>query len=885
MRFFRKPGLRRAGLLFAAGLLFNASLARAADLEKCRQLFLKGDYAECIREAEQAVKDASWEDEWQVLLAKAQLAVGRYPEAEKTVTNALERRFNSNIELRLLAHNIFNFTGQTNRAADILEELNTLGGRMRYNRDPASLVALGKALLLLKADPKLVLENFFDQAKHLDASYRGAYLAGGELALDKHDYALAAKTFTEALKKFPGDPDAEFGLARAYAPSDRVEMGKALEEVLNYNTNHVPGMLLLADYMVDAEEYADADKLLARALKVNPWSPEAWAYRAVIAHLRNDADGEASAHQNALKYWSANPRVDHLIGEKLSQKYRFVEGSEYQRQALKMDPNYLPAKIQLAEDLLRLGNESDGWQLAEEVHTQDGYDVTAFNLVTLRGSLAKYQTLTNQDFIVRMDSREAAIYGDRVLALLQRAHDHLSEKYGFHPDSPTTVELFQEQKDFAVRTFGVPHNPGFLGVCFGHVVTANSPAAEAAHPANWEATLYHEFCHVITLGITRNKMPRWLSEGISVYEELQANPVWGQAMNPRYREMILGEDLTPVSRLSSAFLTPKSEFHVQFAYFESEQVVEFLVQNFGLEALKKILVDLGNGVDINEAIASNTAPMEKIEKDFAAFERDRANHLALGLDWTKPKGAAREQDVVALESIVTNLVHAPLTNAPSAQAAETPATTNSSAPNYWRLMRQARTALSAKHWADAKAPLQQITELYPQQAGPDSAYAMLAAAHRELNETNEERQALMKLAPLEADDTDAFMRLMDLDAGAGDWNGVAENAERFLAANPLVAQPYRYLALASEKLGQADPAIRSFGRMLLLDPSDPAEIHYHLARLLRQKGDAAGAKRHVLQALEEAPRFRDAQRLLLEIETNNPAEGQPAASRPGDKKS
>jgi tetratricopeptide (TPR) repeat protein len=201
------------------------------------------------------------------------------------------------------------------------------------------------------------------------------------------------------------------------------------------------------------------------------------------------------------------------------------------------------------------------------------------------------------------------------------------------------------------------------------------------------------------------------------------------------------------------------------------------------------------------------------------------------------------------------------------------------------LTRQARTALAGKHWADAKAPLQRVIELYPKQAGPDSAYAMLAAAHRELNETNEERQVLIKLAALEADDTDTFMRLMELDTGAGDWQGVAENAERFLAANPLVAQPYRYLALASEKLGQADPAIRSFQRMLLLDPSDPAEIHYHLARLFRQKGDAAGAKRHVLQALEEAPRFRDAQRLLLELETNNAAEAQPAASHPGDKKS
>ena len=29
--------------------------------------------------------------------------------------------------------------------------------------------------------------------------------------------------------------------------------------------------------------------------------------------------------------------------------------------------------------------------------------------------------------------------------------------------------------------------------------TANSPAAQAGHPANWQAVLWHEFCHVVTL--------------------------------------------------------------------------------------------------------------------------------------------------------------------------------------------------------------------------------------------------------------------------------------------------------------------------------------------------------------------------------------------------
>jgi len=595
MPFIRKPltVMRWTGWLFALLLLVKVPLAAAADLDGCRQLFLKGNYTACIQQARQAIDDSAWDEAWPQLLVRAQLAVGHYSDAEQTIANALGR-FPSSIQLRLLAYDVFKANGRSTRAADMLKELNAvveqLGsqgpGRLRFRPIPPNLVALGQALLLMNVDPKPVLENFFDRAKQLDPNYREAYLASGELALGKHDYQLAAKSFNEALKKFPDDPDAQFGLARAYAPSDQVRMGRALTSVLNYNSNHVAAMLLLADHLVDAEQYDDAETILSQALKVNPWDPQAWAYRAVLAHLRNDTNAESSSRLNALKFWATNPSVDSLIGTKLSQNYRFLEGSTYQRRALEFDSGYLPAKIQLAQDLLRLGNESEGWQLAQDVHDGDGYDVTAYNLVTLRDAMAKYATLTNHDFVVRMNAHEAAIYGDRVLALLQQARDTLSQKYGFTPDAPTYVEIFPEQKDFGVRTFGMPHNPGFLGVCFGHVVTANSPAAQSGHPENWEDVLWHEFCHVITLGMTRNKMPRWISEGISVYEERQANPAWGQKMNPNYREMILGGELSPVGDLSSAFMTPKSSLHVQFAYYESSLVVEYLVQNFGSLVLR-----------------------------------------------------------------------------------------------------------------------------------------------------------------------------------------------------------------------------------------------------------------------------------------------------------
>src|SRR6266511_3389983 len=98
-----------------------------------------------------------------------------------------------------------------------------------------------------------------------------------------------------------------------------------------------------------------------------------------------------------------------------------------------------------------------------------------------------------------MKTSETAVYGDLALDSLQRAKARFSEKYGVRLEQPTIIEIFPDQKDFAVRTFGMPHNPGFLGVCFGRVVTANSPASQGGNPSNWEAVLWHEFCHVITL--------------------------------------------------------------------------------------------------------------------------------------------------------------------------------------------------------------------------------------------------------------------------------------------------------------------------------------------------------------------------------------------------
>jgi tetratricopeptide (TPR) repeat protein len=825
--------------------------ARGADLEKARDEFLSGNYDQCITLANSALKANEDREDWQLLLNESLVARGRYPEALTSITNALADQ-SWKLRLRWQAYKVLQLNGKSDEGAEMLQEVfQRASNQLRTYQDAANLVILGRAALLAGGDPKSILDKVLVMAKRSEPKLRDVYLAAGELALEKHDYALAAKKFEEGLKELPNDPDLQFGIAQAYEPSDPDLTMEALNAAFKRNSNHVGCLLLLAEHQLDAEDYPAAAKLLDRVEKVNPWHSDAWAYRSVLAHFQNQPDKEKAAREAALKFWPDNPRVDYLIGHKLSQKYRFAEGAEHQRQALEYNGHYLPAKAQLAQDLLRLGDEAEGWRLADEVQKQDAYDVAAYNLTTLHDSMRKFTTLTNCDFILRMGSHEGAVFGQTALDLLSRARTNLCAKYGLDLKDQTIVEVFPEQKDFAVRTFGLPGNPGYLGVCFGSVITANGPSAHPGHPINWQAVLWHEFCHVVTLHITRNKMPRWLSEGISVYEERQANPAWGEQINPRYREFMIGDQLTPISKLSGAFLSPPTEEHLQFAYYECSLVIEFLVERYGMDQLRAILRDLGEGAEINGAIEKHTAPMPKIESEFTAFARARAEAFAPGLDWEKP-------DLVAAAEKKTNRTAAP-------KKSRVPDDWISAHPtNYYALTEEAHRLMDEKKYREAIAPLKKLHDSFTAPGAPRSVYVLLATAYNKTGETNAEYEILSQLAAKDDDCTDAYLRLMEIASGLQKWPLVEQNAQRYLAVNPLLVSPYHYLSRASEELGETQNAIGAYRALLQLDPADPADVHYRLARALHKRGDPE-ARRQVLQALEEAPRYREALGLLLEI--------------------
>ena len=820
-----------------------ARLVQAAELAECREMLIRGDYQECILATHEAITKNRYGESWPLIKAQAEAASGQFDTSLMTIANGL-RRYSWSIRLRWLAREAALRSGRAELADALLTEIRTLVKQFSWRyTDAEEIVILGLIDQLDGRDAREILDERFEKAKLRSRTSREPWLAIGNLALNKNDDALAADNFKAALELFPDDPDFVSGLARAIASSDRQAAMVGIEAALKANPKHIPSLLFQVEGLIDAEQYDAAIKLLDRVHGIDSLEPDAWAYKAVIAHLTNDVRGETNYRDKALARWTSNPRIDHLIGRKLSQHYRFREGAAYQRKSLALKADFAPAQRQLADDLLRLGEDVEGWKVAHEAYDSDSYNVATYNLLELHDELGKFTTLQDDSFTLRMETVESKLYGAEVLTLLHRAKQTLCSKYGLELKDRVTVEVFPNEDDFAVRTFGMPAVSGYLGVCFGRVITANSPALRRENPSNWEAVLWHEFCHVVTLELTQNRIPRWLSEGISVYEELQENATWGQRMDPRYREHILNDGLTPLSELSSAFMRPESGWHLQFAYFESAMAVDFLVRNFGIESLRAVLSDLKTGLPVNVALDRRCDALAELETRFEEFAKKQAESLAPGVDWEKP-------DLEKLLAENDGSLEAWVKDHPK---------------NFVGQMALAQRQLAAKKWDAAESTLRQLIEIYPTYIGGDNAYERLASVYQKLDRPTDERRILEQFASISDDAVPANLRLVELQTEASDWAALEQTTARLFAIDPLLEQPHSTRAIVAEKRNQPAVAAQALGRLLLLEPDDPADIHYRFAKSLAAQGQYAEAKRQALMALEEAPRFRDAHRLLLEL--------------------
>jgi hypothetical protein len=114
----------------------------------------------------------------------------------------------------------------------------------------------------------------------------------------------------------------------------------------------------------------------------------------------------------------------------------------------------------------------------------------------------------------------------------------------------------------------------------------DSPTARKPDEFNWGSTLWHEFTHVITLQMTDHRIPRWFSEGLSVYEERKAYPGWGDDMKLQYLQAIKGKKLIPIADLNKGFFDNR----ILVSYYQASLVADYIEGKWGFPAIRKMLM-------------------------------------------------------------------------------------------------------------------------------------------------------------------------------------------------------------------------------------------------------------------------------------------------------
>lgn len=682
--------------------------------------------------------------------------------------------------------------------------------------------------------------SYFQAAAGLTPDDPALHTAWGDLFLEKYNDAEARASYETALKAYDRWVPALIGLARSLADTNPTAAERAAKQALTIDATQPDAMILLASQAIDAATRDDARRYLDRVLEGNPQHVEALALLAAIAQIEDDQLEAERRVASALRASPGNGDVYRIIGDRLARQYRFDEAVGFLRQAVELEPGNSRAQATLGLHLLRTGDETASRRALEVAFAADPFDTVTYNLLSMLDTLDNFTTVSAGALTVRMHAQDAPLLQPYLVPLASEALETLSRRYAFTPEGPILVEVFPRHDDFAVRTMGLPGMLGALGACFGRVVTMDSPRARPPGTFNWAATLWHELAHVITLQMSANRLPRWLSEGVSTYEEIRAQPGWGLESQLLFAQAYASGRLIPLPDLNAAFTKVET---INLAYFQASLLVAHLVERYGEPALHAFIRGYGSGrTDVEALRSSYDSDWPALQSSFDAFVEARYGHVKTALADVDEAPPAR-----------------------TAAAATWAAFADRHPANFRVQMAAATPIIRLGALDDARRVLERAAALVPFATGEDSPWRLLAAVATRQDRPEDARRFMARLLDVDHTAAHSLRQLLVLAREADDPVQRKRAADRLIEIDPFDAAAHTALGELALARGDLEESLRELQAAVDAGPTSPAEALTSLAEVTLRTGQEDVAREHVIRALESTPRYERAQELLLRI--------------------
>jgi len=492
--------------------------------------------------------------------------------------------------------------------------------RRQPTRDFEDLLALGQSLMAVRGytNSAQLAKDALDEAKEIRPLSERLAVERGRLYLAKYQSGDAINyELRPVLSRNENLVEARVALVDAYIYRFEYYRGKEeVETALATNPHHPRALLQRAFFAVDDYDFPEAQRLAREALEVNPWSTEALSVLAATQYLLEDRESFEATCKQVLEIDPTYGELYHITANLVALLRRYEEARTLCQKAVEIDPLNWLALTSLGRYCLNTGHDEVAIKHLEKAQENDPFRYAwRLNMLEVARFFRQFVAIDNERFRLKLHVDESPVMRSYLTALLEQAYASLTRKYGFEPENPTVVEMFPSQADFAVRTIGFEGIQGVLGACFGRVMTLNSPRALPPGSFVWARTAWHEFAHVITLQLSNYRVPRWLTEGLSVYEEGEAHRTWARDQDYDLFNAYKNGKIFPIHELNGAFRSPA----IVMAYYQSGLLCSYLAETYGFEKLVDMLKAYGKGLSTEEVFTTVfERKTEEIDAEFLA---------------------------------------------------------------------------------------------------------------------------------------------------------------------------------------------------------------------------------------------------------------------------
>ncbi len=642
----------------------------------------------------------------------------------------------------------------------------------------------------------------------------------GRLLLERFNRADAASLFEEAIEKDAKNAGAYVGLALVASASFDDKAIEFARKAAELDPKQVEARELLAYLSLEDGDEAAAARAADEALARAPDALDAMAVHAAIDWLNSSLIATQPKSPWLDRIFAVNPAYGpaySIPAHFFVINRRYVEAIRLYDLAIEIEPRLWEARSQLGINLMRTGRGDEARAQLVLCYNNGYRNDETVNSLRLLDSFKHYERSVDGQAFLMLDKKEAALLRPYFAEVANRAMRAYEAKYGFKLPSDVRVEVYPNHEDFAVRTTGMP-GLGALGVTFGTVIAMDSPSGRPPGQFHWGSTLWHEMSHVYVLTMTNHLVPRWFTEGLAVYEESIAEPGWGDRLQPDDIKAIREGKLLPVADLDRGFIRPSYPAQVAVSYFEAGEVCAFIAERWNYAKLVAMIHDFGARKSTPDVITGElgVAPAE-FDKRFLAWLHERfAAPVAHLDDWRKGARAMAQM-------------------------------------------------LEAHRYDDAIRQGLAIRDDYRDYVEADSVYEMLAQAYLAKGDKAAAMAQLDAYAATGGRGPETLKKLATLEEEAGHPELAIRALDRLNYIYPEDEELHRRLGDLYLARNDAAKAIREYRALLAMNPLDQAGSHYELARAYNQAHRTGEAREQILLALEAAPEFKPAQKLLLEL--------------------